>query len=121
MPSSCLLNRKFTSLSREADRQQKEKTAWKLVDSHLNELQRIVEKDMNHNQSKDNYLLYRNWYFQLLIKVQSTKIPQNHKLYEVLAQFHNNCVNAKHSNRYLAYQQLSSCVYRHSRRVSYGC
>ena len=103
--------RKVINMTREAVRQQNEETAWKLVHSHLSTLRKIVDKDANRTQNSDNYELYRNWYFQVTSEVNSLRLPHNHKLYQVLDQFHNNALYNKYPNRCLAYQQLSSCVH----------
>tara|TARA_A100001015_G_scaffold187903_1_gene209294 strand:+ start:398 stop:748 length:351 start_codon:yes stop_codon:yes gene_type:complete len=111
MSSSKSTARKVINMTREAVRQQNEETAWKLVHSHLSALRTIVDKDSNRTQQSDSYELYRNWYFQVKSELYSIRLPHNHKLYQVLEQFHNNALYNKYPNRSLAYQQLSSCVH----------
>ena len=113
MPRSSSYTKKVQNLTRESVRQLKSNQAWNLVQSHLESLRKLIDKE--HSLDKEeSYLSYRNWYYQLISELKSLRLEHNHKLFQVLHTFHQNCIYQKHSNRSLAYQQLSGCVYRHT-------
>ncbi len=113
MPRSSSYTKNIKNLTRESVRQLKSNQAWNLVQSYLESLRKLLDKEQNL-ESDQSYLLYRDWYYQLTSELKSLRLEHNHKIFEILHTFHQNCIYRKHSNRSLAYQQLSGCVYRHT-------